>query len=346
VLLTPGRHPIWAFCVTQHLYALLRLGRHAEALEVGRNYLRMAHEQRLGLGDVGILVQLADAESSLGDYASAIAHIDRAIEKWSFGGGRGVHLAEAYEIRALIALRMSDRKDFEHYAGLCEAQYQVGRHGPLLAKHRKLLHDARKVGLIEPEKPASVREGVGGSTSTAQSVVELQTAISTVFSQARTADQRTAQALKLLTKQSRCRAGCLYLLKRHGATLVAKLGSLPGLFDLDVRVQQFLLEQTSARESTMTQAVEADPVARGWSLDERSQTEPGGFSWTATESSGTRVVPFLLSHPHRNGTAVTGVAVMLVAPGAPLRVPARLLQALSKAFEESGDAELQLLTEA
>jgi hypothetical protein len=46
----------------------------------------------------------------------------------------------------------------------------------------------------------------------------------------------------------------------------------------------------------------------------------------------------LLSHSSPDGRVLTGVAVIQVEPGASLRTPVRLLQTLSRAFQESGDA--------
>jgi hypothetical protein len=53
----------------------------------------------------------------------------------------------------------------------------------------------------------------------------------------------------------------------------------------------------------------------------------------------------LLSHQGEHGMSVTGVAVMAADSRNSVRMPTRLLQALSKALYEAGDAITQLTHE-
>ena len=111
-----------------------------------------------------------------------------------------MHLGEAYELRARIALRMSDAATFSQCASLAEAQYRLGGgHPTLLARHDKLTQAARKAGLIAQPSAADATD-----SSLPRSQFESQ--MSTVFSQARNPEQRAQQALERLLRKSRLRA--------------------------------------------------------------------------------------------------------------------------------------------
>jgi hypothetical protein len=72
--------------------------------------------------------------------------------------------------------------------------------------------------------------------------------------------------------------------------------------------------------------------------DTKSATNPPEVTWSDSEHAEFQLVPMLLSHSSPDGRVLTGVAVIQVESGASLRTPVRLLQTLSRAFQESGDS--------
>jgi tRNA A-37 threonylcarbamoyl transferase component Bud32/tetratricopeptide (TPR) repeat protein len=315
-MMTPGRHAAWLLCAAAHVNALLRLGRMVEASSLGSQYLVISRREQFGRAESELLLRLAEAQSVLGEHERAIENIQTAIAGWSCEGATGVRLGEAYELRAWIALRMSDAVTFGECASLAEAQYRLGGgHPTLLARHEKLTQAARKAGLIAQPSAADAPD-----SSLSRSQFESQ--MSTVFNQARNPEQRAQQALERLLRKSRSSAGCLYLVKGQYPLCVAKLGALCESVDVDARVVNYLLEQAHLHDAT----------------DTKSATNPPEVTWSDSEHAEFQLVPMLLSHSSPDGRVLTGVAVMQVEPGAALRTPVRLLQTLSRAFHESGDS--------
>jgi hypothetical protein len=287
-----------------------------EASALGGQYLAISRREQFGRAESELLLRLAEAQSVLGEHERAIENVQVAIAGWSYEDATGVRLGEAYELRAWIALRMSDGATFGQCASLAEAQYRLGGgHPTLLARHEKLTQAGRKAGLIAQPSAADTADA-----SLSRSQFESQ--MSTVFNQARSPEQRAQQALERLLRKSRSSAGCLYIVKGQYPVCVAKLGRLCESADVDARVANYLLEQAHLHEAT----------------DTKSATNPPEVTWSDSEHAEFQLVPMLLSHSSPDGRVLTGVAVIQVEPGASLRTPVRLLQTLSRAFQESGDA--------
>jgi tetratricopeptide (TPR) repeat protein len=314
-LMRVEEHPGWALCAGSLITALVRQERFEEAVARGRELLASLQKAL----PYALLGPLAQAEAGLGEVESALAHIELAIEYLSADGGCGVPLGSAYETRAFIALRCMDAAAFTHYAALCEAQFRIGGQPALLARHEKLLRAARKAGLISAPEPEISNEA---RPLTAE---DMRTVVTTVLSSAQGPEERADRALGLLGRYSRCSCGFLYTLQRQGPTLAAQLGSLVPVLDMDAFVAKILLDALEARDVTQT---------------EMSSTPEPRFLSAVTD--GARFTPMLLSHPTDHGISVTGVAMMAVEPNSTFRVPTRLLQALSKALYDAGDAITQL----
>jgi hypothetical protein len=155
---------------------------------------------------------------------------------------------------------------------------------------------------------------------------EVHTTVSTVLGAAHGPEERAERALALLGRFSRCKNGYLYLLQRSGPVLVAQLGGSAPFVEMDAYATQFLVEALDQKDATQTEMVSASTGQRPtWAVDQNR-----------------RFTPFLLSHPAKNGSAVTGVAVMSLDPKRGIRTPIRLLQALSKALYDAGDAITEL----
>jgi hypothetical protein len=318
-LAAPGHHLVWVWSTAAMVWSLVHQQRFDDALVRGQAALAEFERNDLMPTAHAVLVPLSLAEGSLGRFAGALEHIHAAIEQLRSDGGSGVQLGVAYEVRARIAIQQSDTASFVQYAGACEAQFRIGAHSALLARHEKLMRTARKAGLIEDLLSDAVDE-------TQQSSAEdVRSTVFTVLSTAQGPEQRAERALMLLGRFSRCDTGYLYMLQRQGPVLVAQLGAVPPRLDMDEFVTRYLVDALDERDVTQTEASEA--------------LEPKPL-WTATESS--RFSPMLLSHTGERGRSITGVAVMYVQASASFRVPARLLQALSRALYEAGDAITQL----
>ncbi len=324
-----GSHAAWPFCASQYVWSLVKQERFADAMAKGRAF----NEAMLAAGTVGntvaILVPLALAECELGQSDIALSHLTTAFEILRSEGGRGVQLAAAYEVRGWIALRMGDAAALRENAARCYEQYSIGKQPSLIARYDKLMRAARKAGLIVGPKSAEL-------DASQISAEDVQTTVSTVLSTAQGPQERADRALQLLGRFSRCSAGYLYVMQRQGPALVSQLGAAAPLADMDGLVAKFLLDAIEQRDITQTES--------GASKTGKTGSLGNPFSvWTVTE--GTRFTPLLLSHAGPSGISITGVAVMAMPAKGNVRMPARLLQALSKALYDAGDAITQLTRE-
>jgi tRNA A-37 threonylcarbamoyl transferase component Bud32/tetratricopeptide (TPR) repeat protein len=317
--LTPGaNHPAWPFAAGWLVWTIGRQERYADAVGRGEALLETMRAKNIRSNAHSVLVPLAFAQARNGAPEAALASISSAIDILSVDSSTGVQLGAAYEVRAQIAIGMNDAAAFERYAAACLEQFRIGDQASLLARHERLVRAARKAGLIaSPEAKqleiASVSEDV-------------QSTVSTVLSSAHGPEERAERALALLGRFSRCDSGYLYILQRTGPVLAAQLGTTPPMLDMDGFATRFLLDALDQREATQTEV--------------GSAPQPPQPTWTLSETR--RFMPMLLSHAGDDGMSVTGVAVMAVDSRAPVRMPTRLLQALSKALYDAGDALTQL----
>ena len=318
--MTGGEHPAWALCAGSLVTAIERQERFEDAVARGRELLTVVEREQML--PYALLIALAHAEASAGQVEAALEHLQPAFEYLSADGGCGVPLGLAYETRAFIALRSMDEPRFTEYAALCEEQYRIGGQPALLSRHEKLVRGARKAGLIAAPEPEA------NDDSRPLAAEDVRTVVTTILSSAQGPEQRAERALGLLGRYSRCGAGFLYILQRQGPALCAQLGSIAPMLDMDAFVTKILLDALEAREVTQT---------------EMSGTAEPRFLSAVTD--GARFTPMLLSHPTDHGISVTGVAMMAVDAGSTFRVPTRLLQALSKALYDAGDAITQLTHE-
>jgi tetratricopeptide (TPR) repeat protein len=321
-LMTIGEHPAWPFTAGSLVWALARQELYAEAVAKGRELLAGMQAVNIQNNQHNLLVSLAFAEARAGQTDAALGHIQNAIEILGAEGGTGVQLGAAYEVRAQIALVMRDAEAFHRAASACQAQYQIGGQAGLLARHEKLLRAARKAGVISGPQSGAIDALPAGSD-------DVQSTVSTVLGTAHGPEERAERALALLGRFSRCEAGYLYVLQRQGPVLVAQLGSAPPMLDMDGFATRFLLDALDQREVTQTEMAHTTP-------------EPTAM---LTTSDTKRFTPMLLSHAGDRGMSVTGVALMSVDPRSSVRMPTRLLQALSKALYDAGDAITQLTHE-
>lgn len=311
-----GEHVLWQWCAGAYVWSLVYQRMHELAAERGAAMLADSRRAGLNATSHALLSPLAAALCALGEHERASGLSDAAIALLREDDGGGVQLGLAYDVRARVALAAGDAGQFRMYADACLEQYREGGLANLVARHERLLRDARKAGLIAPDAAALAEATALPSNE------ELRTTVATVLSTAQGPEERGTRLLALLGRATRSAAGFLYVVQRTGPTLVAQLGAVAPLLEMDELVAQFL------------ERADDDDVVTATSSGSEDATR--AMSWTATESA--RFTPLLLSHDGPGGPCVTGVAVMWMPNSSALRVPTRLLQALSQALFDAGDA--------
>jgi hypothetical protein len=334
-LTAAGGHQMWAPLAGGLLKTLFELGKHAEAIEIGRGYLAQGEAAELGYLMNHVRMPLSLCEAATGDADAALAHADAAIDSLMRFGSRGVNLGMAYETRARVASYLRDAWSFEHHAGLCAEQYRESQNRALVARYDKLVAEARSVQIGVSAEVAEAAEFTDTGTSSA-----VPSQITSMMEGYNGPKERARRSLELLLKVTGCDAGFLYVLQRGAPVLTAQISDHEPPDDIDARVKQHLETemQPSVHHTMMTQThtatFEGDPEA-----------EIARFSaWLS--QSGRSYRPVMLSHATPEGYAIVGLAVLAADPTKAFQYPARLAADLSRFACDSGDVSAFMTQEA
>jgi hypothetical protein len=299
-----GDHPGWVQLATTKLQALAGLGRDAEALALGEDFLARAREAEQGLQCEHLRMALALIHAKLGHAELAIATADEAIAHLTAAGVSGLNLGMAYETRARVALSLKDNEGFGHFAALCRPIYYGRKNQALTAKYEKLMRDARRDG---PARSGAAVTPNSPLTQGAKLVSALETC--------RTAEMRANVALSSLLEHSRSESGFLFVLGQLGPTCIASAKEDEPSEAIVELVRSYVAEELSEEGDTT-----------------RSQDEPDmqtlADHWR--DADGHQYRPVLLSHYADGELIVTGVAVLRVAAAALFVHPGQLASELSR----------------
>jgi tetratricopeptide (TPR) repeat protein len=303
-LTQPGRHIVWGWTAGAYIWELTRQERYAEAQERGAAFLAQLERGEMLFNAHAVRIPYALALGLRGDMVKASEQLTVAERRLSTEGARGVQLGTVYEVRAQLALAQRDLEGFLRHAAACQAEYQLGNHSVLAARHARLLRAARKAGLLAPapggaEAEPDVVEGLG---------------VATLFEATREPARRAELALQMLIDAIGASGGRLYLTQPEGHLLSAQLGAAAGLDSDNALVERVVLDALRERHTTATDVSTASQA----------------------QAAGQPLLPLLLCHSEPDAFVVTGVAV-LAKSDLGYKTPQRLLNALSRGFQQVGD---------
>jgi tetratricopeptide (TPR) repeat protein len=312
----PGRHRHWAWVAGAHVQALDALGRHAEAVSHGLEYLAICERERLAPNHRGVALPLIEALRASGRVDDAEALADRCIEEIEASGVTGLARGAAYEARARVAIARRDSAAFERWAECCAQVYQRGHNPALRTKYEHLRRDADAAGLTDPEDLKATADWTSQIAQQEQAR-SAQTPLGP-------ADPACAErALRVLLQAARAERGVLFGLRGGQLELIAAQPD-PGLGD-------------QLRQALWTY-VEAE-------LDAGRASDPAHDTPTAispvpsfADAEGRRFEPVLL-FTKRDGQAVlAAVAAVHRAGGRHGRLlpDADVMEALATALMENG----------
>lgn len=316
-LTPPARYQAWGPIVGGYATALLALGRASEARKIAEEALEIAEREGLGIFFKRYIQQpLALAEATLKHNETAVKHADAVLAALGAIGASGVILGLAYETRARVAILTLDHVAFDTYAELCANRYRPGGNPALAVKYEKLMHDARRAGIVVTSDVTRIAHEQELSQQTAMSVA-------TSLGECQGPQQRARRALELMLKESGAAGGLLYTLQRSGPVLAAQTGPQQPPARIDAFVVDFLsAELDEVCDVTITEVDTADRTAeeRGWKGPD-----------------GDRFIPCILSHRTDAGYCVTGVLVLCEEGRKKLETPYGLLRVLSRSLSDAGD---------
>jgi hypothetical protein len=309
-----GEHLLWAQIAASHAGVLCDLGRHAEALAAATSYLAQARRAELGYNAEPIWLAYALCQANAGQPAAAdtaTASLERSITL----GVQGLYLGLAHETRARVALLLDDHASFELHAEHCYEAYGCYRNPALLAKFRRLRHDA------ERRRPQPFVDADEERVTTTDGIV-----IAQALAECLDTHERARVALELLVGEAGARGGFLFSLGVDQAECIAGAGELSVPSELLPRMCDYLLSQVHDAPTTSSES--AEQSRREW-LDER----------------GLRYTPIALSHEVSGNWVVTGAALLAFANDAPLNHPTRVASAISRHWGSEDAATLLYASE-
>jgi hypothetical protein len=274
---------------TTQLQALAGLGRDAEALALGEQFLARALETEQGIQSEHLRMVMALMHAKQGHAAVAIATADDVIARFTAAGISGLNLGLAYETRARIALSMRDLESFGRYAALCRPIYYGRKNQALTAKYEKLMRDARRYSDAAPHNAAP---SMPNSTSLqgAKLVSILEACI--------TAQSRADVALSLLLEHSRSGSGYLFALGQSGPNCVARANAAEPSAAFVAGIRAYVAEALG--EETVE------------TVDDKDERGAQTLAKTLRDADGPDYRPLLLSHYTGGKLVVSGVAALQV----------------------------------
>jgi hypothetical protein len=314
-----GEHQLWANIAGAHTRALCDLERHVQARDRAREHLQAAERAGLGYACNYIRMPFAIALAKLGETGRAVSEADAVIESFRTLGTEGILLGTAYETRARVAIEAQDQAGLEKYAALCAEHLRARSTRALAAKHARLRQTA---ALSQMQIGPDLTRSTGDYT---EDLTRSQ--LTSVLDGCHGPSERSTKGLILLLRLSGAQEGVLYLMSDRGPELAAQVGELAFPERMDAFVQEYVESELRERDcSTTAFSLNSGPAVSNLS-----------------GKHGERYRPVLLAHQSQNGFVITGVAVLIVQPGAQFTFPSAVAAQLSRFVQESGDAAPALI---
>ncbi|MDD9966883.1 MAG: protein kinase [Myxococcales bacterium] len=302
-LVRPGEHPFYIWLAANEVTALLSLDRKSDALARGAQHLAGVRPHDPGPVLNALLEAVALAHAQAEEYPRARALADEAIGLLQDFGAAGLVMGSAYEARAYVAIAEGDHVGFEHHARKCTQIYRAARNPLLAARHARLMETAR------------TRLQVADDLAVA-SVVPAEDTHQEATSIAHGSDpvQRFRAALRKLLRASGSDAGFLYVMEGSGPRLVAQVGALQPVANMDTLVANYVEQETADLETVLDSAASTPSVL---------------------STLGAQVITVTLSHDSARGTEITGVALLRRAVEVSHPEPP-LVSSISLALQQAG----------
>ena len=295
----PGRHQVWQALACCHVQVLHGLGRQEQALERADTCAGVAKEV-LGRPSARLSLVRAQVHGSA-RHGEAADMAEHVLAQHAADGVTGIQLGLAHEVRARIAVYLGDGAAYEQHLAACARIYGAHAHPALAAKVERL------------------RQLMAPARAEGQQLVAAQHAeFSALLVRCSSREERAAALLRALSLECRASAGVLFGIQAGAPVLVATQGAMELTPELLERVTGAWAASRAAADTT--------------------QTHSGSDSGDASGELRTDCELWLLSHQEDRGLTISGL-VVLAGLDATLRVPARLLSELSRAWTAYPDSE-------
>jgi tetratricopeptide (TPR) repeat protein len=219
----------WPLAVAGYVETQIEMGRYEEARAFAEAAFRECQALRVDFLSHEVARVLALAEAKRGEYSTAAAHLDAAIEARKALGVTGLGLGTLYEARARIAIWAGDEATLEKYANLAAKEYRHGHGSSLGARWERLMAEARRA----PGRAAH-QAGALELVTMRTGYRPISELVSQTLASASTREERAQRAVKLLCNDRGASLGHLYLVGDRDLGLAASYGGVAppaGLFE-------------------------------------------------------------------------------------------------------------------
>jgi hypothetical protein len=316
-----GRHQLWAEIAGAQLKVLDALGRHEEACRDGVRWLKEAYDAGLDFSVSYIELPLAAIHAALGHRSDAEALCATVQQRFEALGTKGLNLGLLYEACARVAQRLGDAVASESFAARCGEIYRATTNRSLIAKHGRLMRDARVT------QGADAGSAGPATLLTAHSAL---THLSAALSACPGPRERARLGLDLLVARSGAVGGFLFAIEASGPVLVAQVGLEEPPPGLTVAVGEHLRADvddyaTVVSDGAATLSGTSGPISASLS------------TFATLAGDGRQLHPVLISHRSKQRFEVTGMAVMIASNDRPYVDPTDVAGHVSRAWFDSGD---------
>ncbi|MDH5673104.1 MAG: serine/threonine protein kinase [Myxococcales bacterium] len=309
-LLPAAMHQVWPFAAGARLKVLLSQERYGQVCTDAERDLELAENAGLGHATSFLRMPYAEALAWLGHAQRAREQAQRCVECLETLGAQGLLLGLTHEAAARVARRLGDLQGFEHHSGACEAEFLAYPNPALASKYRRLTGDWSHKDAAEVDAAVELPPAPDQAQATIESALH----------ECQDAPSRLRRALELLVLSCDAEGGYLFSIAEDTLTPCAQTeeGQVPA--DIEAQAREYLTRELEP------ESVTADATG---SL---SEDEP---HWMT--SNGQRGQVVVLSHGDQAQRVISGVAVLLMAPGPSPVVDWITSEYLSRVMVEAGD---------
>jgi hypothetical protein len=304
--------------------ALNNAGASGMARQICEETIGLLGEERIETySHILVAYELARAEMGSGNLQRASEIVDR-LEADNLEDGSPLLLGRCHQLRALMALRTGDRESFDRHLAGMTARFTETGNPVLLAQARHVADLGAQDKVLKSVPPIAVEDE--DDVDTAVEFTAVSPELDTLFDGCDRPDRRAERALGFLLRSVERSSGYLYLVGKEELLLACRIEADDPVEQLEQQVRDHVdafLEVAPARASD--EASTRDAVAQA------------GIFWVGDATS---FATYLLTARDKSRLSVVGVAAIDFGDARPLRLNARLLQAVGRKLIDAGDVAL------
>jgi serine/threonine-protein kinase len=313
-----GEHHAWQHLVILQMHVLVRAGKAASALALGRAaQVEIAARGLRLIMPVMFELAMASVLAATGAAEDAQRLVEQQLEVLGTGGAHNVLIGQCHEQLASLAAQRRDGSRLQHHIDCVAAMYKPGKHPGLLARYARLVAETTSVSMHSVSENELAECDARTVNASAGSTADGWAAAT------RIEPQRTHEVLDVLVRATQATGGYLYAIDAtHDVVLAAKSTGLSPEPSMESWVEDYVRAALNWSETgdsaTATQTGVGDDTGQS-----EAATVAGGY-----------LQRFGLYDTRSGEPKLAAVAVLCSRDGAALRISSDLLRTAAEALAE------------